>query len=65
MAKKNVKETNGTTVIRYTKDQLIRSEKYRNQRDLLSALLDDRKVYSVTEAEEIMNQFMKGRVKVC
>jgi len=65
VAKKNVKETGGTSVIRYTKDQLIRSEKYRNQRDLLSALFDDRKVYSVTEAEEIMNQFMKGKVKVC
>lgn len=65
MAKKNVKETDGTKVIRYTKDQLIRSEKYRNQRDLISALFDDRKVYSATEAEEIMNQFMKGKVKVC
>jgi hypothetical protein len=65
VAKKNVKETDGTSVIRYTKDQLISSEKYRNQRDLISALFDDRKVYSVTEAEEIMNQFMKGKVKVC
>ncbi|GLC80213.1 hypothetical protein [Lacrimispora brassicae] len=65
MAKKDVKETGGTAAVRYTKDQLIRSERYRNQRDLLSALLDDRKEYSVTEAEEIMNQFMKGRVKVC
>ena len=65
MAKKNVKETDETIGARYTKDQLIRSEKYRNQRDLLSALLDGKKVYSVEEAEEIMNQFMKGRVKVC
>ena len=65
MAKKSIKETDGTSVIRYTKDQLIRSERYRNQRDLLCALLDDRKVYSATEAEEIVNQFMKGRVKVC
>ncbi|MDR1773050.1 MAG: hypothetical protein LBS02_20820 [Hungatella sp.] len=65
MAKKSMKETGGISVARYTKDQLILSERYRNQRDLLSALLDDGKVYSVTEAEEIMNQFMKGRVKVC
>ncbi len=65
MAKKNVKETDETIGARYTKDQLIRSEKYRNQRDLLSALLDGKKAYSVEEAEEIMNQFMKGRVKVC
>jgi hypothetical protein len=65
VAKKSMKETGGISVARYTKDQLILSERYRNQRDLLSALLDDGKVYSVTEAEEIMNQFMKGRVKVC
>jgi hypothetical protein len=65
VAKKNAKETDETNGARYTKDQLIRSEKYRNQRDLLSALLDGKKVYSVEEAEEIMNQFMKGRVKVC
>lgn len=65
MAKKNVKETDETIGARYTKDQLIRSEKYRNQRDLLSTLLDGKKAYSVEEAEEIMNQFMKGRVKVC
>lgn len=65
MAKKNVKETDEAIGARYTKDQLIRSEKYRNHRDLLSALLDGKKVYSVEEAEEIMNQFMKGRVKVC
>jgi hypothetical protein len=65
VAKQSMKETGGISVARYTKDQLILSERYRNQRDLLSALLDDGKVYSVTEAEEIMNQFMKGRVKVC
>lgn len=65
MAKKNVKETDETIGARYTKDQLIRSEKYHNQRDLLSALLDGKKVYSVEEAEEIMNQFLKGSVKVC
>jgi hypothetical protein len=65
VAKKSMKETGGISVARYTKDQLIFSERYRNQRDLLSALLDDGKVYSVTESEEIMNQFMKGRVKVC
>ncbi|WP_312503748.1 hypothetical protein [Lacrimispora sp.] len=65
MAKKNVKETGEAFSARYTKEQLIRSDKYRNQRDLLMALLDDKNVYSATEAEKIMNQFMKGRVKVC
>ncbi len=65
MAKKGVRETDGTAVARYTKDQLIHSERYRNHRDLLSALLDDGNLYSITETEKIMDQFMKGRVKVC
>lgn len=65
MARKNGKETSETFDARYTKDQLIRSEKYRNQRDLVAALLKDENVYSLTEVEEIMNQFMKGKVKVC
>ncbi len=65
MAKNNIKETRGAFAARYTKDQLIRSERYRSQRDLIRALLDDRKEYSAVEAEEIINQFMKGRVKIC
>ncbi len=65
MAKKDVKVTEGTEAVRYTKRQLACSEKYCDRRDLLQALLDDEKKYSVTEADEIMNQFMKGKVKVC
>ena len=46
----------------YTKDELIRSSKYKNRRDALRALLEDDKSYGVKEAEEIINKFMKGSV---
>ena len=65
MLKKSVNKTEGPVIARYRKDKLIRSDRYREQRDLLWALLDDEKVYSITETNEIINQFMKGKVKVC
>ncbi|WP_349672211.1 hypothetical protein [Lacrimispora sp.] len=51
--------------VRYTKKQLICSEKYCSQSDLLCALLDNGKTYSLAEADEIMNRFKKGKVNVC
>jgi len=51
--------------VRYTKKQLICSEKYCSQSDLLCALLENGKTYSLEEADEIMNRFKKGKVNVC
>ncbi len=51
--------------VRYTKKQLICSEKYCSQSDLLCALLENEKTYSLAEADEIMNRFKKGKVNVC
>ncbi|MTK09924.1 MAG: hypothetical protein F8N38_22975 [Hungatella sp.] len=50
---------------RYTKKQLICSEKYCSQSDLLCALLENGKTYSLAETDEIMNRFKKGKVNVC
>ncbi|MDW2799372.1 hypothetical protein RZO55_17495 [Clostridium boliviensis] len=50
---------------RYTKKQLICSERYCNQSDLLCALLENGKTYTFAEADEIMIRFKKGKVKVC
>lgn len=51
--------------VRYTKKQLICSEKYCSQSDLLCALLENEKTYSLAETDEIMNRFKKGKVNVC
>ena len=50
---------------RFTKKQLVCTERYCNQSDLLCALLEDGTRYTRSEADEIMNRFMKGKVKVC
>lgn len=49
--------------VKYTKEQLLASERYRNRRDLVSALLIDGEMYSLEEAEQIMGNFLKGRVR--
>lgn len=57
-----VKETNTK---RYTKEQLIASQRYADKRDLLEALLDDGKKYSLSDADSKIEKYMKGEVKKC
>lgn len=47
----------------YTRDQLEKSERFRNQRDLIRALLEDGKAYSMREVEEKLELYRKGKVK--
>lgn len=47
---------------RYSKAELKESEKFGNKTDLIEALLKDDKEYTVGEAEEILDRFLKGRV---
>ncbi|WP_394523018.1 hypothetical protein [Lacrimispora sp. JR3] len=64
-AKNDVEAKNQAESDRFTRKQLVCSEKYCNHSDLLCALLEDGKQYTLSEADEIMNRFMKGKVKVC
>lgn len=47
----------------YTLDQLKASERYCSQKDILDALLDRDKPYSLQEVDGIIEKFMKGRVE--
>lgn len=47
----------------YTKQQLAASEKYRSRRDLILALLEEGKMYSLPEAEAALEKYKKGKVK--
>ncbi len=48
---------------KYTKEQLIRSERYMIRRDLLGALLKDSKRYTIEEVDTLLQNYMKGKVK--
>lgn len=48
--------------ITFTKEQLVASEKFANQKDLVSALLEDGKSYTISDTEKIISNQMKRKV---
>ena len=53
------------TTKRYAKEQLIASQRYADKRDLLEALLDEDKKYSLSDVDSKIEKYMKGEVKKC
>lgn len=49
--------------IKFEKKQLLVSKKYASNRDLLDALLDNNKLYTITEVEGLISNYRKGTVK--
>lgn len=47
----------------FSKEQLLRSERYSGRRDLLNALLDGEKQYTISEVDTALNTYLKGKVK--
>lgn len=47
----------------HSKEQLLGSQRYVKCRDLLGALLDDDKRYTLEEVDTAIENFMKGKVK--
>lgn len=48
---------------KFSKQQLATSERFRGRRDILEALLTDGELYTVKAVEEIMDRYMKGKVR--
>lgn len=46
----------------YTKDQILLSGKYTKRRDLINALLEEDKEYTIDEVDAVMDKFLKGKV---
>lgn len=47
----------------FTRDQLAASKRYRARRDLVLALLEEGKIYTLAEADALLEKYEKGRVK--
>ena len=47
----------------FLKEDLMKSKAYRHRQDLLDALLEDGKAYTVREVQNKIDQFMKGKVE--
>lgn len=57
------KEEKQCEAAKYTKTQLISAARYRNKQDQIDALLDPNKMYTIVEADEVIEKYMKGKVK--
>lgn len=47
---------------KFSKEQIVKSKRFRNNIDLLNAILKENKQYTLKEVEEIIKNFMKGKV---
>lgn len=47
----------------FSKEQMISSKRFSKQRDLVEALLDDEKKYTMEQVNEKIHKYMKGKVK--
>lgn len=48
---------------KFTKQQLLGSRRFRDRKDLVEALLDENRTYTVKAVEEKIEDYMKGKVK--
>lgn len=47
----------------FIKEALVNSKRFRDRRDLVSALLQDGAEYTVSEVEDMIAKYLKGKVK--
>lgn len=56
-------KADGRTEPMFSKSQLVRCGKYHDRRDLVDALLDDGKKYTMEQVDKMIDGFMKGKVR--
>lgn len=57
----DVNEINTKKKPTFSKRQLLNSKKYQHQTDLLNAILETDKSYSLSEVDKLINDFMKKK----
>lgn len=57
------KKTEKKSVITYDKESLVNSKRYRDKRDILTALLEVNKRYTLEQVNSLINSFLKKGVK--
>ena len=48
---------------KYTKNQIVNSKTFKENKDLLNALLEENKLYTKNEISEIIKNYKEGMVK--
>ena len=47
----------------FSKQNILTFRRYARRRDLLSVLLEDGKMYTTNQVDDLIGQFMKGKVR--
>lgn len=47
----------------FRKEQLIKSKKYEDKRDILNVILEDKELYSISKVDEMIEVFLKEEVE--
>ena len=58
MAVKNTTEKAAEMPV-FTKEQLVKAERWFNRRDLLNALLEDDKTYTIEQVDDLIKEYYK------
>lgn len=64
MGKENIKKEEKKVVIenKFTKEQLISSKLFKNDKDILNVLIQNNEEISIDEAQKRIEKFRKGKV---
>ena len=62
MSTKKKPAASAATEPKFTKNALVSSKRFRNERDLVFALLKDGVFYTISEVEAKITEYMKGKV---
>lgn len=49
--------------VKFSKNQLLAAKRFSGKRDILEALLSDDETYTVKTVEQMIEDYMKGKVK--
>ena len=47
---------------KFSKRSLLTCKRFHNEQDLVSALLDDGKQYTIKQVDQILEEYLKGKV---
>lgn len=64
MAKKKSNVVESVEVVKqaisYTKEQIYKSKRYMNKKDIVTVMLKDNERYTFDQVDELIEQFLKG-----
>ena len=59
MAVKNTTDKAAELPPAFTKEQLVKADRWFNRRDLLNALLEDDKTYTIEQVDDLIKEYYK------